>query len=58
VAVLQLAVEDIHHQDAARSEAARRFVTQPSEDLDRWVTMAGLDTEAVRQRVQLTTRAA
>jgi hypothetical protein len=58
VAVLQLVVEDIHHQDAALADAARRFLTRPSDDLDRWVTLAGLRTEAVRQRVRRLTRAA
>jgi hypothetical protein len=35
------------------AEAARRFLTQPSEDIDRWVTLAGLDAEAVQQRVRI-----
>jgi hypothetical protein len=51
VAVLQLAVEDLHHQDAARAEAARRFLTRQSVDLEHWTTLAGLDCTAEYRRI-------
>jgi hypothetical protein len=40
-------MDDANSEDAARAETVRRFLTRPSDDLDRWVTLAGLRTEAV-----------
>jgi hypothetical protein len=52
IAIVQRALDDLHNQDAGLADAARRFLTRPSDDLDRWVTLAGLRTEAIRQRVR------
>jgi hypothetical protein len=52
IAVLTQASEESRHDDAALAEAARQFLTERNADFEHWTTLAGLDSDAVRERLR------